>query len=85
MINKDNRISLSELIVMKEIWKELRCTAAVIVENISLRSVWHFRTIKALLRNLVNKKMVGFTVDEHDSRVYFLKDSQITEAEAPAE
>ncbi|MNI30915.1 Methicillin resistance regulatory protein MecI [compost metagenome] len=55
---------------MKVMWKEQSCTAAIIVDQISKQSNWHFRTIKTLLRNLVNKKIIGFTVDEHDSRVY---------------
>jgi len=69
-MNKEKPITPSELLVMKAIWKEGSCTAAVIVDRISRQSEWHFRTIKTLLRNLVNKKMVGYKVDDHDSRVY---------------
>lgn len=69
-MNKDYRIPPSELAVMKVIWKQQSCTAAEIINQISKYSNWHFRTIKALLRNLVNKQLVGYHVDEKDSRVY---------------
>ncbi|TNJ68091.1 BlaI/MecI/CopY family transcriptional regulator [Paenibacillus hemerocallicola] len=70
MSGKDRLITPSELIVMKVIWKEQPCTASQIVDRISKRSDWHFRTIKTLLRNLVAKQAVGYRVDAHDSRVY---------------
>jgi BlaI family transcriptional regulator, penicillinase repressor len=69
-MNKEKAISPAELVVMKVIWKEQSCTASVIVDKISLESAWHFRTIKTLLRNLVSKELVGYTVDERDSRIY---------------
>jgi BlaI family penicillinase repressor len=69
-MNKDYRIPPSELAVMKVIWNKQQCTAAQIVEEISKSSSWHFRTIKALLRNLVNKQLVGYHVDDKDSRIY---------------
>jgi len=69
-VSKDNQITPAELIVMKVLWKNHPCTAAVIVDRISEQSEWHFRTIKTLLRNLVRKKRVGYTIDEQDSRVY---------------
>ncbi|MDQ0177776.1 BlaI/MecI/CopY family transcriptional regulator [Bacillus chungangensis] len=63
-------ITNSEMVVMKVVWKKKTCTAAAIVDEVSKNSKWHFRTIKTLLRNLVNKKIVGYTIDENDSRVY---------------
>ncbi|WP_019534609.1 BlaI/MecI/CopY family transcriptional regulator [Paenibacillus ginsengihumi] len=71
MKRKDKRIAPSELVVMKVLWKENRCTASDIVDKVSKQSNWHFRTIKTLLRNLVNKQFVGYTVDERDSRIYY--------------
>lgn len=69
-MGKTENITNSEMIVMKVIWKEKKCTAAKIIEEVSKNSEWHFRTIKTLLRNLVSKKMVGYFIDEYDSRVY---------------
>lgn len=69
-MNKDYRIPPSELAVMKVIWNKQQCTASQIVDEISKSSKWHFRTIKTLLRNLVNKQLVGYSVDIKDSRIY---------------
>ncbi|MCM3697841.1 BlaI/MecI/CopY family transcriptional regulator [Paenibacillus macerans] len=71
MRKKVQSISPSELVVMKVLWKESRCTASVIIDQVSKEAEWHFRTIKTLLRNLVRKQFVGFKVDEHDSRIYY--------------
>lgn len=71
MKRKDKRITPSELVVMKVLWKENKCTASAIVDKVSKQANWHFRTIKTLLRNLVSKQFVGYTVDEHDSRIYY--------------
>ncbi|OPJ62886.1 BlaI/MecI/CopY family transcriptional regulator [Clostridium oryzae] len=69
-MNKTENITDSEIIVMKVIWKKERCTAAKIIAEVSKNSDWHFRTIKTLLRNLVKKEVVGYDIDEHDSRIY---------------
>lgn len=69
-MNKDYRIPPSELAVMKVIWNKQQCTASQIIDEISKSSNWHFRTIKTLLRNLVNKQLVGYLVDDKDSRIY---------------
>jgi BlaI family penicillinase repressor len=69
-MTKDYRIPPSELTVMKVIWNKQQCTASQIIDEISKSSNWHFRTIKTLLRNLVNKQLVGYLVDDKDSRIY---------------
>ncbi len=69
-MDKSESITSSEIVIMKVIWKEQQCTAAKIIEEVSKNSKWHYRTIKTLLRNLVSKRMVGFIIDEKDSRIY---------------
>ncbi|CAH0120848.1 MULTISPECIES: BlaI/MecI/CopY family transcriptional regulator [unclassified Paenibacillus] len=70
MPDRKLHITTSELSVMKVLWKEQRCTASVIVEQIERHKRWHFRTIKSLLRNLVKRGLVGFEADRRDSRIY---------------
>lgn len=70
MEEKELHITAAELSVMKVLWQNQRCTAAVIVEQLEKRRPWHFRTIKTLLRNLVAKGLAGFEVDGKDSRIY---------------
>lgn len=69
-MNKEENITNSEMVIMKVIWTEKKCTAAKVIDEVSKNSDWHFRTIKTLLRNLVSKNMVGYLVDEYDSRIY---------------
>lgn len=69
-MSKIENITNAEMIIMKVIWKEKKCTAAKIIDEVSKNSEWHFRTMKTLLRNLVSKKMVGYIIDEYDSRIY---------------
>lgn len=64
-------MSPSELIVMKVLWKEGRCSARVIVDQVAKQSDWHFRTVKTLLRKLVDKGFVDYTVDTQDARIYY--------------
>lgn len=71
MRKKTQSISPAELVVMKVLWKEGRCTASIIIDIVSKEADWHFRTIKTLLRNLVRKQFAGFQVDAHDSRIYY--------------
>lgn len=70
MHEKKYSITTAELPIMKVLWDQQRCTAAVIVEQIERHRPWHFRTIKTLLRNLVAKGLVTFEVDSRDSRLY---------------
>lgn len=68
---KEKSISPSELVVMKVLWKEGRCSARVIVDQVAKQSDWHFRTVKTLLRKLVAKGFVDYIVDEQDARIYY--------------
>lgn len=64
------RITEAEWPIMEYLWERESATAAQIVERIAQSRDVSMRTIKALIRRLVDKKMVAFTVDERDSRVY---------------
>ncbi|WP_018751209.1 BlaI/MecI/CopY family transcriptional regulator [Paenibacillus sanguinis] len=71
MKRKEKSMSPSELIVMKVLWKEGRSSARVIVDQVAKQSDWHFRTVKTLLRKLVAKGFVDYTVDAQDARIYY--------------
>ena len=58
---------------MSFLWERDSATAAQIVDDIARRRDISMRTIKALIRRLVDKNMISFTVDERDSRVYHYK------------
>ncbi|WP_316244893.1 BlaI/MecI/CopY family transcriptional regulator [Paenibacillus antibioticophila] len=68
---KEKSISRSELVVMNVLWREGRCPASRVVDQVAKHSDWHFRTVKTLLRNLVAKGFVGYEVDAQDSRIYY--------------
>lgn len=62
------RISESEWVVMKEIWKEHPRTASELIQLLEGRSSWSPTTIKTLLSRLVDKGALGF---EKRGREYF--------------
>ena len=65
-----SKITEAEWPIMKFLWERKTATAAQIVEHISKTRDVSMRTIKTLLRRLLAKEMVGFTVDPRDSRIY---------------
>lgn len=63
-------ISEAEWPIMEVLWKQETATAAEIVIEVTRRRSVAMRTVKTLIRRLIAKDMVTFTVDEHDSRIY---------------
>ena len=73
-------ISNGEWQIIKVLWNRSPLTAADIVSEIQKSKVCSPRTIKTLLRRLIAKGAVVYTVDEKDSRIYHYKPT-ITEEE----
>ena len=67
---KKPRITEAEWPIMEFLWDRESATASEIVEHIAQSRDISMRTIKALIRRLIDKNMVAFTVDARDSRVY---------------
>lgn len=55
---------------MEVLWDRESATAAEIVAEVTRHRPVAMRTVKTLIRRLIAKQMVDFTVDERDSRVY---------------
>ncbi|MDL2215458.1 BlaI/MecI/CopY family transcriptional regulator [Ruminococcaceae bacterium OttesenSCG-928-N02] len=64
-------ITQSEWNVMKELWKKSPLTAAALVENVQAEQMLATTTIKTLLRRLIAKEAVGFTIDEKNAKLYY--------------
>lgn len=59
-MKKNANISDSEWEIMNVIWKNPNCTAQEIIEQLKDTSKWKPKTIKTLIRRLIDKKIVGF-------------------------
>ena len=64
-------ISESEWLIMNKLWEKSPITAAEIVEKVQQERDLEVTTIKTLLRRLISKKAVSFTVDEKNSKLYY--------------
>lgn len=60
MKGKLPRISESEWVVMKELWRKHPQTSGQIVEALAGKTRWGAATIKTLINRLVTKKALGF-------------------------
>jgi len=57
------RITDAEWQVMKILWKNAPMTARVVINELEDSSNWKPKTVKTLLRRLVDKKAISYTVD----------------------
>lgn len=64
-------ISESEWLIMNKLWEKSPLTAAEIVEKIQREKDLKITTIKTLLRRLIAKKAVSFTIDPKNSKLYY--------------
>lgn len=64
-------ISESEWLIMNKLWEKSPLTAAEIVEKIQREKDLAVTTIKTLLRRLIAKKAVSFTIDPINSKLYY--------------
>lgn len=78
------RITEAEWPIMKFLWERGSATAAEIVAEVEKTRPVSMRTTKTLIRRLISKGMVGYSVDEKDSRVYHYR-PLITQAEGVGE
>ena len=69
-MKKVPNISEAEWPIMESLWDKGSATAAEIVAVVTSRRPAAMRTVKTLIRRLIAKGLVAFTVDEHDSRIY---------------
>lgn len=67
---KDPMVTEAEWPIMEVLWNKETATAAEIVEQVSPVRGTSMRTIKTLLRRLVAKNLVNYTIDPADARVY---------------
>jgi len=58
------RISDSEWLVMRVLWREAPKTANEIVDLLEPETAWHPKTIRTLINRLVKKKAVGFRKEQ---------------------
>lgn len=65
------RISESEWLIMNKLWEKSPITAAEIVEKVQQEKDLEVTTIKTLLRRLIAKKAVSFTIDPKNQKLYY--------------
>lgn len=64
-------ITESEWLIMHELWETSPLTAAELVQRIQAQKGLVATTIKTLLRRLIAKKAVRFTIDKRNSKLYY--------------
>lgn len=67
-----SKISDSEWNIMKIIWDNPGCTAMFIIEKLKDSSEWKPKTIKTLIRRLVDKEIVGYVQDGREYKYHSL-------------
>jgi BlaI family penicillinase repressor len=65
------RISDAEWLVMDVIWENKRVTSGEIIKQLEGKSNWKEKTVKTLIRRLVDKGVAGYEADPNDRRVYY--------------
>lgn len=63
-------ITDAEWPIMQTLWQNDSATAAEIVSEVTKQRGTSMRTVKTLIRRLIEKGAVGYDVDERDSRIY---------------
>ncbi len=71
MIKPLPQITDSEWIVMKVLWEESPLLSRDIIKRVGEKSTWNNKTIETLLRRLVDKGAVGFSLINSKVREYF--------------
>ncbi len=64
-------ITESEWMIMSQLWEEAPLTAAQLVKRVQQSKNLVGTTVKTLLRRLIAKDAVNFTVDEQNSKLYY--------------
>ena len=74
---RGSKISDSEWQVMQVLWRESPLTASAVVNELSEKTLWHAKTIRALLNRLVRKQALGYEKEGRQYHYYPL----VTQAE----
>lgn len=64
-------ITQSEWNVMKQLWTKSPLTVSELVRNVQAEQKLVATTVKTLLRRLIAKEAVGFTIDEKNAKLYY--------------
>lgn len=75
MIN-NLKISDSEWEIIKIIWSNPNCTAMFIIEKLKNNREWKPKTVKTLIRRLVDKGAIGYEQDGREYKYYSLIDEK---------
>lgn len=67
-----SKISDSEWSIMEVIWENPNCTAMFIIKKLENSTEWKPKTIKTLIRRLVDKGIVGYEQDGREYKYYSL-------------
>jgi BlaI family transcriptional regulator, penicillinase repressor len=69
-MNDNLKISDSEWEVMKIIWEQPYSTASIVIEGLQDSKEWKPKTIKTLIKRLVDKKVLGFEQEGREYKYY---------------
>jgi len=66
----NSKISDAEWEVMKVIWKNPYCTASTVIDSLKDHKEWKPKTIKTLIRRLLEKEVIGFEAFGREYKYY---------------
>ncbi len=64
------KISDSEWEIMKIIWQNSNCTAGEVIDALKDKKEWQPKTVKTLIRRLVDKKALGYEQYKREYKYY---------------
>lgn len=64
------KISDSEWEIMKIIWQNPNCTAGEVIDALKDKKEWQPKTVKTLIRRLVDKKALGYEQYKREYKYY---------------
>ncbi|MBL4937081.1 BlaI/MecI/CopY family transcriptional regulator [Clostridium sp. YIM B02515] len=64
------KISDSEWEIMKVIWQNPNCTAGEVIDALKDKKEWQPKTVKTLIRRLVDKKALGYEQYKREYKYY---------------
>lgn len=67
-----SKISDSEWSIMEVIWEHPNCTAMFIIKKLENSTDWKPKTIKTLIRRLVDKGIIGYEQERREYKYYSL-------------
>lgn len=67
-----SKISDSEWSIMEVIWEQPNCTAMFIIKKLENSTDWKPKTIKTLIRRLVDKGIIGYEQEGREYKYYSL-------------